>query len=133
MSDEQQSLEQRVGGYKVPSEDALINDLAIRCFRNVGDGDYIAARLAFRARLPSQFLWSASQTLEKYLKCMLLLGRVSSKSVVHDIAKALRLVNERLSFNIELPDNERELFQHVVDSQGDRYLVISLLMFDHEI
>ena len=133
MSDDQQNLEQWIAEYKTPNESAWINNLAIRCFRDVGDGDYIAARLALRARLPSQFLWAASQALEKYLKCMLLLGRVGSKTVVHDIAKALEMVNERLHFNINLPDNEREVFQHIVDSQGDRYLVISITVFDHEI
>jgi len=30
---------------------ALINDFAIRSFRDTADGDYIAARMAFRAAL----------------------------------------------------------------------------------
>ena len=120
-------------GYQTPNEAAWINNLAIRCFRDVGDGDYIAARLALRARLPGQFLWSGSQALEKYLKCMLLLGRVEAKKLRHDIAKALKLVNEKLHFNINLPAKEQEVFQHIADCEGDRYLVTSLTLFDHEL
>lgn len=128
--DELETLRQ---GYQTPNEAAWINNLAIRCFRDVGDGDYIAARLALRARLPSQFLWSASQALEKYLKCMLLLGRVEAKKLRHDITKALKLVNEKLHFNINLPANEQEVFQHIADCEGDRYLVTSLTLFDYEL
>lgn len=133
MSDDKQNLEQWIVDYKPPNESAWINNLAIRCFRDVGDGDYIAARLALRARLPSQFLWAASQALEKYLKCMLLLGRVEAKKIRHDITNALKLVNEKLHYNINLPDSEREVFQHIASCEGDRYLVISLTLFDHEL
>lgn len=133
MSDKEQSLERWIAEYQPPNESAWINNLAIRSFRDIGDGDYIAARLAMRARLPIQFLWAALQALEKYLKCILLLGRVSSKKVGHDIAKALMMVNEQLHFHISLPEGEREVFQHIADSQGDRYLVISLNIFDSEL
>lgn len=45
--------------------DRLLNDFATRCFRDVADGDYIAARLAWRAKLFPQFLSSAQQAPEK--------------------------------------------------------------------
>ncbi|SPA46665.1 hypothetical protein CBM2629_A60060 [Cupriavidus taiwanensis] len=38
----------------------LLNDFAIRSFRETADKDYIAARMAYRARLIQPFLWSAS-------------------------------------------------------------------------
>ena len=56
-------------------EHAKINHFAIRCFRDTGDADYLAARMAMRARLAIPFLWSAEQAIEKYLKCILLLNR----------------------------------------------------------
>jgi hypothetical protein len=37
----------------------LVNDFAIRSFRETADKDYIAARMAYRARLIQPFLWSA--------------------------------------------------------------------------
>jgi hypothetical protein len=43
-----------------------VNDFAIRSFRDTADCDYISARMAFRARLIPQFLWSGLQAIEKY-------------------------------------------------------------------
>lgn len=80
--------------YRPPTKHAKINFAIIRCLRDTGDGDYIAARLAARHRLVPQFLWSAEPALEKYLKGILTLHRVSAPSIGHDISKALRLIKE---------------------------------------
>jgi hypothetical protein len=127
------TLQQFAAQYQPPSEAAWINDFAIRCFRDIGDGDYIAARLALKAGLAMQAIWSGLQAVEKYLKCMLLLRRVSSKGVGHKIAEGLRLVNDRLGYDIVLPDHEQAVFNHLTDSCGDRYLIASLYLFDHEL
>jgi hypothetical protein len=50
---------------EITYNDRLLNDFATRCFRDVADGGYIAARLAYRAQLFSQFLWSSQQAIEK--------------------------------------------------------------------
>ena len=55
-------------------KDRELNLFAIRSFRDVADNDYIAARLAYRAHLPGQFLWSCEQAIEKYLKFILFLS-----------------------------------------------------------
>ncbi|MNF73666.1 hypothetical protein D3C85_706530 [compost metagenome] len=134
MSDDvKKTWQQFVSEYQTPSEAAWINDFAIRCFRDTGDGDYIAARLALQAGLATQAIWSGLQAVEKYLKCMLLLRRVSSKGVGHKIAEGLRLVNDRLGYDIVLPDHEQAVFNHLAESCGDRYLVASLHLFDHEL
>src|SRR6266571_4943728 len=65
--------------------DALVNDFAVRCFRDIADGDYIAARMACRAALVMQFLWASQQAIEKYLKGILLLNRIPAKDVRHDL------------------------------------------------
>ena len=123
MSDDvKKTWQQFVSEYQTPSEAAWINDFAIRCFRDTGDGDYIAARLALQAGLATQAIWSGLQAVEKYLKCMLLLRRVSSKGVGHKIAEGLRLVNDRLGYDIVLPDHEQAVFNHLAESCGDRYL-----------
>jgi len=44
-------------------DDAALNSFAIRSFRDVADFDYIAARMAYRARLIPQFHWSALQAI----------------------------------------------------------------------
>src|SRR5688572_4958760 len=59
---------------------ALLNNFAVRSFRDVADGDYIAARLSFRSQLIPQFLWQSLQAIEKYLKCILVLNRIKAPS-----------------------------------------------------
>ena len=59
------------------TEISLIN-FANRCFRNIADKDYIAARLCYRNGLVPQFHWQALQAIEKYLKAILLINRYPS-------------------------------------------------------
>ena len=68
----------------------------------IADGDYIAARMACRAELVPQFLWSSQQAIEKYLKCTLLMHRVTAK-VGHDIDAALKLT-DKLPFELKLQE-----------------------------
>jgi len=70
--------------------DLLINNFATRSFRDTGDGDYIAARLAYRAQLIPQFLWSSLQAIEKYLKCVLVLNRIRAPRS-HNLADILQV------------------------------------------
>ena len=101
-----------------------VDDFAVRSFRDMADGDYIAARLACRAELLPQFLWSAQQALEKYLKYILLVNRIPAKNVNHDILKALSLTSQ-LPFNVELGLRSREFIDHVATYGPDRYLGVS--------
>jgi len=134
MSDDvKKTWQQFASEFQPPSEAAWINNFAIRSFRDTGDGDYIAARLAIKAGLATQAIWSGLQAVEKYLKCMLLLRRVNSKGVGHKILDGLMLVNDRLGYDIVLPDDEQAVFNHLSESCGDRYLVVSLHLFDHEL
>jgi hypothetical protein len=72
--------------------DAFLNDYAIRCFRDQADRDYIVSRMAYRARLYSQFHWSGLQAIEKYFKAILLLNRIPSKRIGHDLVKGVELL-----------------------------------------
>ncbi len=82
----------------------LINDFAIRSFRDVADGDYVTARLAHRANLIPQFLWSSLQALEKYLKCILLLNRIEAKRMGHDLGFGLKKIDRHAPFKLKLSD-----------------------------
>ena len=64
--------------------EVLPNDFAIRCFRDIEDGDYVSARMAYRAGLTMQYLWASQQAIEKYLKCILLPNRIPAVGVKHD-------------------------------------------------
>ncbi|WP_175016873.1 hypothetical protein [Massilia sp. YMA4] len=95
--------------------------------------DYIAARLAIRSGLPGPFLWSASQAVEKYLKCILMLNRVRTNDLGHDLNAALQLINESLPFRITLAPREREVFDHLAQWNGDRYLLTSFSLESYEL
>ena len=45
-----------------------LNEIAIYCFRNIADSDYISARTLFRYELIHQAYWCSLQAIEKYLK-----------------------------------------------------------------
>lgn len=111
---------------RAPSSHAVLNHATIRCFRDTADADYIAARLAIRSDLLGPFLSASEQAIEKYLECILMLNRINTRPIGHKIDEALTLINDSLPFNIFLDEEERKLFDHLVQWDFDRYLVNSL-------
>jgi hypothetical protein len=113
--------------------DLLVNDFAERSFRDIGDGDYIAARMACRAELVVQFLWAGQQAIEKYLKCILLLNRIPAKKVSHDIGKALNIINSSGKITLELTDGTKKFIGKLNDYGPNRYLEVSNFAFGSEL
>ena len=107
----------------------LVDDFAIRSFRDEGDADYIAARLAWRARLASPSLWASQQTIEKYLKCILLLNRIPGKDVKHDLAAGLVAIQSSGKLLLELPSTAREFIEYIDAFGRFRYLEASNVAF----
>jgi HEPN domain-containing protein len=111
----------------------LLNDFAIRCFRDIADGDYVSARMAYRAVLIPQFLWASQQAIEKYLKCILLLNRIPDADVRHDLTAALIKVysSGNIALDLKLPTKE---FIEYIDTYGRfRYLEASPVSFGNHI
>lgn len=104
--------------WRAPTDQALINQFAIRCFCDTGDADYMAARLAMRARLAGPFLWSVTQAIEKYLTCILVLNRQTTVDLKHSIEAALNRVNKDLPFKIQIGPAEQNREQLRYRSQG---------------
>lgn len=107
------------------SEETLapyINDFARRCFRDSADEDYIAARLACRAQLYPQFQWLGLQAIEKLLKGILLFSRVPARDISHDLGHALRLINAKCKFHIDLSELARSFVDHLDTYGRFRYL-----------
>ena len=100
-----------------------INDFAKRSFRDIADMDYIAARQASRAGLIPQFLWSSLQAFEKYLKYVLLVNRISSKDLGHNIQEALQRVRSQVTYVTDLRVDQYDVFKQVADYGQDRYLI----------
>ena len=112
---------------------ALINDLAIRSFRDTADGDYVAARMAFRAALYQQFLWASQQAVEKYLKCILLLNRISAKKMFHDLCDGLGKINKEGRFRLRLSPECQDFIEHLSMYGSHRYFETSYCSMGSEI
>ena len=80
--------------------------------------------MACRAQLMPQFLWSAQQAIEKYLKYILLVNRIKAISVRHDIHRALELT-KNASFKIELLPLSQKFIDFVATFGEYRYLDVS--------
>jgi len=109
--------------------EVLVNDFAIRSFRDQGDADYIAARMACRAALVTPFLWQSQQTVEKYLKCILLLNRIEARNVRHDLETAVAAIEQSGKIVIDLTQRTKEFIRHLDDIGRFRYLEISHYAF----
>jgi hypothetical protein len=113
--------------------DFLINDFAIRSFRDLADTDYISARMAFRAELATPCLWASQQTIEKYLKCILLLNRIPAKKVKHNLEAALQAVNKSGKLALDLSARTLKLIEHLDSCAQFRYLEVSNVAFGGDI
>jgi HEPN domain-containing protein len=98
----------------------LINNFATRSFRDTADGDYITARLAFRARLMQNFLWSSLQAIEKYLKCILILNRIEAPKS-HNLEGILKVFNDNKKFDIILTKDTQDFLVYLDTYGRHRY------------
>lgn len=103
----------------------LVNDFAIRCFRETADKDYIAARMAYRARLIQPFLWSALHCLEKYVKCILVLNRVKAHKG-HSVLPGIERMKQHGKFELDLSADTLEFIKNLEDDGAEyRYYEVS--------
>src|SRR5215468_8849007 len=109
--------------------DALVNDFALRSFRDMVDGDYIAARMACRAALLPQFLWASQQAVEKYLKCILLLNRIDAREAYHDLGKALDRIDASGKLSLDLTRGTKEFIDMLDQCGRYRYFEVSTVGF----
>lgn len=99
----------------------IVNDFALRSLRETADKDYVHARLAYRAGLIQQFLWSSLHCLEKYAKCILVLNRVDARKFKHVIQPALDKMNKEGEFAIELSQEVTTFVSRLEDGARFRY------------
>ncbi|WP_431477794.1 HEPN domain-containing protein [Massilia eburnea] len=119
---------------------SLINNFAIRSFRETADKDYIAARMAYRARLIQPFLWSALHCLEKYVKGILVLNRVKAHHG-HSVMPGINLMKQHGKFELDLSATTVEFIKKLEDYGAEyRYYEVSyevepfdIVRFDHAV
>jgi HEPN domain-containing protein len=114
------------------SIEVLLNNFATRSFRETADNDYIAARLAFRAKLFPQFLWSSLQAIEKYLKCILILNRIPANRG-HDLAKILKAFDNAKPFELRLTPQTRKFIVYLDTYGRNRYFESPYFIEGHEL
>ena len=102
----------------------LLNDFATRSFREIADQDYIAARLSYRHGLFSQFHWQSLQSIEKYLKAILLYNRIKATDINHDLEKAIKHTR-KLPFEILRSESTDNFIKHLSNFGRFRYLEAS--------
>lgn len=112
--------------------DSFVNDFATRSFRDTADGDYIAARLAYRAQLIPQFLWSSLQAIEKYLKCVLVLNRVRAPKG-HDLAEILKAFEKNKKFEMHLSEATQKFLLYLDTYGRHRYYETPYFARGHEL
>jgi|MTBAKSStandDraft_2_1061841.scaffolds.fasta_scaffold05006_4 hypothetical protein len=109
----------------------VLNTFATEVFRDQADADYITARACWRLRLREQFLWSALQALEKYLKAILLFNGRSAlwpgtdqrgKEFGHDLPRLFQSVSAIEDLVIELPEWAGDFFATLERFGNNRYL-----------
>lgn len=104
----------------------LLNDFAIRSFRETADKDYITARMAYRARLIQPFRWSALHCLEKYIKGILLLNRVDAKKLGHSVLPGIERMKLHGKFELDLSNETARYLENLENSGAkDRYYLDS--------
>ena len=103
----------------------LVNDFAIRSFRETADKDYIAARMAYRARLIQPFLWSALHCLEKYIKGILVLNRVAAHRG-HSVIPGIERMKQHGKFELDLSADTVQFIKKLEDYGAEyRYYEVS--------
>jgi HEPN domain-containing protein len=109
-----------------------LDNFGRRSFRDMADRDYIAARANFKMELWPQFFWSAQQTIEKYLKCILLFGRVDGRTVKHSLSEGLRLCRENDLIGA-LPKPIEEFILKLNEIGTDRYFEFAYVIRGSEL
>lgn len=117
----------------------VLDAYARSVFRDEADADYIAARSNFKLQLRQQFLWSAQQALEKYLKAILLFNGKSSRYIDiekakvspkdrtnqygHDLCRLIKSVREVQVFDFDVGGAANDQFLEYLATQGpNRYI-----------
>lgn len=108
-------------------------EVAIRCFRDTADQDYIHARLAYRNGLMPQFLWSSLHCLEKYSKCILLANLIKGKEISHNISPAINKFEKHTNVSLNISDDINAFINKLEERAKYRYSTVSNMSFGYDI
>ncbi len=99
---------------------AIRRSFARQCFLDIADYDYIGARTLFRNECWDQFLHLAHQSIEKYLKAILLFNDLDTRKGGHDLEELLKNVNS-IKF-VSLEEETKDFIKEINSVRFVRYL-----------
>jgi HEPN domain-containing protein len=108
----------------VSQEQIFRNNFARQCFLNIADYDYISARTLFKNECFDQFLQLAQQSLEKYLKAILLFHGVKNKNGGHNLVILLQKCEKEIS-HVKFDKETKDIINKLNGSEHGRYLTYS--------
>ena len=83
----------------VPAQDSALRQLILELYLHSADEDYLAARLNAKHGLAQSFAWCSQQSIEKVLKCALLLNGEPTAAYGHKISEAFHAAKTKLTYN----------------------------------
>ena len=117
-----------------------ITEFINKSFRDVADCDYINARSCYKIDLIDQFLWSSLQSIEKYLKAIILYHDGNTKTINHNLNKAVKLIEVIPKIDWSFISPLKNYFAYLTDYGCDRYFIkpsgtqgTELLNLDHAV
>ena len=115
-------------------EQRQFNSYVIRSFRDCADQDYILARAAHKMSLYLQFLWLASQAIEKYLKAILILNKqTSAKRLQHDVFKIYGKLADIHDIPFDFPSEIESFMKYLSIFGQNRYFEHASQLDGHEL
>lgn len=90
-------------------------------FRDVADRDYIAARIVHKYELWEQFYWMALQSIEKYLKAIVLYHDGDTRCFRHDIVKAFAAAESIKPLDMQISPRAKLFVEYLNARGGNRY------------
>lgn len=120
-----------------------LNIIAVEMFRNPADQDYVCARTNYRMGFREQFLWSGLQTIEKYLKAILLFNGCSARYIDlsnkslgefgHNLKNLLDAVNDIGEFSLIYPAWGYDFISYLTELGTNRYFTKSTYTIGDEL
>jgi HEPN domain-containing protein len=108
----------------VNKEQIYRNNFARQSFLNIADYDYISARTLFRNECYDQFLQLAQQTLEKYLKTILLFNGIKNQNRDHSLVSLLQKCEKEIDY-IKFDNETKSIIEKLNYANHGRYLTYS--------
>lgn len=94
-----------------------------KVFRDMADGDYLAARALYKLELGQQFLWYAEQAVEKYLKAILLFNDrdIQDLKKGHHPQKVLDRIKLIKDIPFNFPEDVEKFIKYLEQQGNNRY------------